>query len=144
MNSPQVQGRISGYPDDDLLAEVLMELKTKRKQQTLEKGWKQLLPWVSTRDGGNPSWTANFRNRIWNRAIEKSGLRHRTPHDMRRTYAALRLSKGDPLAEVAKEMGRSSTQVTFKTSYRWLPEESLSDTDAVDSMINDALQPSST
>jgi len=45
---------------------------------------------------------------------------------------------------VAKEMGRSSTQVTFKNSYRWLPEESLSDTDAVDSMIHDALQPSST
>ncbi|MEJ5364907.1 MAG: hypothetical protein WHS86_07390 [Desulfosoma sp.] len=39
----------------------------------------------------------NFRKRVWKRAMEKSGLRRRrTTHAMRRTYATLRLSKGDP------------------------------------------------
>lgn len=126
------------------LAKVLTELKARRKQQTLEKGWKQVPPWVFVNERGNPLWTDNFRSRIWNRAIEKSGLRHRTPHDMRHTYATLRLSKGDPLAEVAKEMGHSSAEVTFKTYYKWLPKESLSDIDELDRVAKDHTQPSAT
>jgi len=37
--------------------------------------------------------------------MEKSELRRRTPHYMGHDYATLRLSKGDFLAQVSKEMG---------------------------------------
>jgi integrase len=74
----------------------------------------------------------NFLNRIWNRAMEKTGLRRRTPHDMRHTYATLRLSKGDSLAEVSKEMGHSSSDITYKTYYTWLPRESRTNIDELD------------
>ena len=51
---------------------------------------------------------------------------------MRHTYATLRLSKGDSLAEVSKEMGHSTTEITYRTYYKWLPKESRSDIDELD------------
>ncbi len=64
--------------------------------------------------------------------MDRSGLRRRTPHDMRHTYATLRLSKGDSLAEVSKEMGHSTTEIIYRTYYKWLPKESRSDIDELD------------
>ena len=64
--------------------------------------------------------------------MEKSGLRRRTPHDMRHTYATLRLSKGDSLAEVSKEMGHATTGITYRAYYKWLPKESRSNIDELD------------
>ncbi|MFC1816826.1 tyrosine-type recombinase/integrase [Thermodesulfobacteriota bacterium] len=60
---------------------------------------------------------STFIRLVWNKAMEKSGLLKRTPHDMRHTYATLRLSKGDSLAEVSKEMGHGSPEITFRTYY---------------------------
>jgi integrase len=51
---------------------------------------------------------------------------------MRHTYATLRLSKGDSLAEVSKEMGHRSPDITYKTYYKWLPKESRSNIDELD------------
>jgi len=69
---------------------------------------------------------------VWNKAVERSELMKRTPHDMRHTYATLRLSKGDSLAEVSKEMGHGSPEITFRTYYKWLPKESRSSIDELD------------
>ena len=66
------------------------------------------------------------------------GMRRRTPRDMRHTYATLRLSKEDSLAEVSKEMGYSTAEITYRTYYKWLPNESRSDIDELDT------QPSAT
>jgi integrase len=51
---------------------------------------------------------------------------------MRHTYATLRLSNGDSLAEVSKEMGHGSSEITYRTYYKWLPKESRTDIDALD------------
>jgi integrase len=95
------------------LVDELKVLRTIRKQETLKKGWPQVPVWVFCNEEGNFTNTDNFRHRVWERAVEKSGLRRRTPHDMRHTYATLRLSKGDSLAEVSKEMGHSSAEITY-------------------------------
>jgi|WetSurMetagenome_2_1015567.scaffolds.fasta_scaffold15088_4 hypothetical protein len=76
--------------------------------------------------------SSHVRNQALDRAMEKSELRRRTPHDMRHTHATLRLSKGDSLAEVSKEMGHSSSEITYKTYYKWLPSESRTDIDELD------------
>ena len=60
---------------------------------------------------------------------------------MRHTYATLRSSKGDSLAEVSKEMGHSSAEITYKTYYRWMPKESLTDIDELDNRQPDATYP---
>jgi len=114
------------------LVRELEILKTARKAETLKNGWSEVPPWLFCNDQGGYLDPDNFRHRIWYRAMEKTGLARRTPHDMRHTYATLRLSKGDSLAEVSKEMGHSSAEITFKTYYKWLPKESRTDIDQLD------------
>jgi integrase len=114
------------------LCDELKGLLTMRKEQKLRKGWKEVPEWIFCNERGNFLNYNNFLNRIWNRAMEKTGLRRRTPHDMRHTYATLRLSKGDSLAEVSKEMGHSSSDITYRTYYTWLPRESRTDIDELD------------
>lgn len=52
----------------------------------------------------------------------------KNPYDMQ----PLRLSKGDSLAEVSKEMGHATTDMTYRTYYKWLPKERRSDIDELD------------
>ena len=96
-------------------------------------GWKELPEWVFCNEEGGYLNYANFRVRIWDKAMRKSGLRKRAIHDMRHTYAPLRLSKGDSLAEVSKEMGHAATDITYRTHYKWLPKASLTNIDDLDS-----------
>jgi hypothetical protein len=39
------------------------------------------------------------------------------------------LSKGDSLAEGSKEMRHSTTDITYRTYYKWLPKDSRPDID---------------
>ena len=120
------------------LAEVLKQHKTRMAERTLKQGWKSMPEWLFTNEDGTPLNYGNFIHRVWNKAMDKSGMRRRTPHDMRHTYATLRLSKGDSLAEVSKEMGHATAEITYRTYYKWLPNESRSDIDELDT------QPSAT
>jgi integrase len=114
------------------LINVLKIHLTASKKVCLKNGWKDLPQWVFyNQDGGMLNYD-NFLNRVWNKAVLKSGLSRRTPHDMRHTYATLRLSKGDSLAEVSKEMGHRSPEITYKTYYKWLPEVSSSNINELD------------
>jgi integrase len=114
------------------LIEGLKALRIRQKGEALKKGWSEVPEWVFCSERGTFLSADNFRKRVWDRAIEKSGLRKRTPHDMRHSYATLRLSNGDSLAEVSKEMGHSSAEITYKTYYKWLPKESRTDIDELD------------
>jgi integrase len=114
------------------LTKVLTTHRTALKREAMKKGQGNPPEWVFPNNDGTPLNYGNFVNRVWNRAMEKSGLRRRTPHDMRHTYATLRLSKGDTLAEVSKEMGHSTADITYRTYYKWLPKESHSDINELD------------
>lgn len=114
------------------LIEILKQHKVSIAKQTLKNGWKSMPDWIFINDDGTPLNYGNFIHRVWNPAMVKSKLLRRTPHDMRHTYATLRLSKGDTLAEVSKEMGHSTAEITYRTYYKWLPNESNSDIDELD------------
>jgi integrase len=51
---------------------------------------------------------------------------------MRHTDATLKLSKGDSLNEVSKVMGHSSSGITYRTYYKWLPKENTTNIDELD------------
>ncbi len=126
------------------LAQTLTGHRISLKAEALKKGWGGFPEWVFPgSDGGRLNYV-NFIYRIWNPTMEKSKLRRRTPHDMRHTYATLRLSKGDPLPEVSKEMGHASTDITYKTYYKWLPKESTTDIDELDKMPTTKRNPGAT
>jgi integrase len=114
------------------LIEILKGHRKAMKEEKLRKKWNSVPEWVFPNQEGSFINYGNFIYRIWNPVMEKSGLGRRTPHDMRHTYATLRLSKGDSLAEVSKEMGHSTTDITYRTYYKWLPKESRSDIDELD------------
>ncbi|OGP68423.1 MAG: hypothetical protein A2W27_11045 [Deltaproteobacteria bacterium RBG_16_44_11] len=120
------------------LVEILKRHKIYMAERTLKQGWKSMPDWLFVNDDGTPLNYGNFIHREWNPVMNRSGLRRRTPHDMRHTYATLRLSKGDSLAEVSKEMGHSTPEITYRTYYKWLPKESTSNIDELDT------QPSAT
>ena len=98
----------------------------------VKDGWDNVPEWVFFNADGSYLNYGNFIHRIWNKLMEKSKLQRRTPHDMRHTYATLRLSMGDSLAEVSKEMGHGSTDITYRTYYKWMPKLSVSDIDELD------------
>ena len=131
----------SGIRQVRMTTQLTNELKRvlkARKEEKLKKGWPEIPEWVFCNDRGKPLNYNNFLKRVWNKAMEKTDLRKRTPHDMRHTYATLRLSKGDSLAEVSKEMGHSSSDITYRTYYKWLPKESRTDIDELDNVQPDA------
>ena len=102
------------------------------------QSWQNLPEWVFPNEAGNRINYGNFLNRVWNKVMLKSELRRRTPHDMRHTWFTLRLSNGDPLHEVSKEGGHGSPELTYRTYYKWLPNESRTDIDALDNRENNA------
>lgn len=55
-----------------------------------------------------------FLNRVWRPLMRKSGIRYRTPHDLRHSWASILLSKGEDLAYVSKQLGHSSPAVTLE------------------------------
>ena len=84
------------------LYQVLKAQRQRIKEDKLRRGWSEVPEWIFCNENGGYLNYGNFINRVWNKGVEKSGLKKRTPHDMRHTYATLRLSKGDSLAEVSK------------------------------------------
>ena len=117
------------------LIEIMKEQQKKAKEAKLENGWDTIPEWVFFNADGRYLNYGNFVHRVWNKAVEKSGLERRTPQDMRHTYATLRLSKGDSLAEVSKEMGHGSPDITYRTDYKWMPKLSVSDIDELDKRV---------
>ena len=114
------------------LIEVLQDQKKIAKEAKLKKGWDQVPEWLFFNADGSYLNYGNFMHRVWNKAAEKSKLQRRTPHDMRHTYATLRLSMGDSLAEVSKEMGHATPDITYRTYYKWIPKLSVSNIDELD------------
>ena len=83
--------------------------------------------WVFTSKEGGLLKYSNFIHRVWPLVLKKAGMSHRGTHAMRHTYATLRLSSGDPIAEVSKELGHSKPETTFKIYFEWMPKESKTD-----------------
>ena len=119
--------RMTGY-----LIEVMKEQQNKAKEAKLKNSWNDMPEWIFFNVDGSYLNYGNFIHRVWNKVMDKSQLQRRTPHDMRHTYATLRLSKGDSLAEVSKEMGHGSPDITYRTYYKWMPKLSVSDIDELD------------
>jgi integrase len=60
--------------------------------------------------------------RMWN-WLKVVAPRYITPHDLRHTYASLRLAKGDNLVDVSKQLGHSSIETTLRHYTHWIPSE---------------------
>jgi integrase len=131
------------------LAAVLENYLTQRKREALEKGWGDPPEWLFYQDGKHTSEQIgdktikkiergklidinNLRNRVFYKALEKAKLRRVRIHDLRHTYATLRISKGDNIVDVSKQLGHSSVKITLDTYTHWMPGGKKSEVDELD------------
>jgi integrase len=113
------------------LANTLRELKHHRKVETLKRGWARMPEWVFVTKNGEP-YHESYIRRAFYKALEKANLRKIRIHDLRHTYATLRISKGDNIADVSKQLGHHSVKFTMDIYYHWVPGGSKVEVDGLD------------
>jgi integrase len=73
-----------------------------------------------------------LRKRVFYKCLEKAGLRRIRIHDLRHTYATLRISKGDNILDVSKQLGHHSVKITLDIYAHWMPGGKKSEVDELD------------
>jgi integrase len=140
------RGRITGTKTDkrrrvDMtpqLTEALKELRTKQKRFTLKNG--QPFPeWVFANKKGKIFVRVAFENAL-NRCLKKAKLRRIRVHDLRHTYATIRLMRGHNVGDVSYQLGHSSIKMTYDVYAHWIPGQFKSEVDELDHVHPNAPQ----
>jgi integrase len=106
------------------------ELASKKKGFALGLG--DMPEYVFTNKVGKLMDQGGWRRRVFKKALIKSGLREIRIHDLRHTYATLRISKGDNIADVSNQLGHHSVKFTWDVYYHWMPGKKKSEVDGLD------------
>ena len=114
------------------LAETLKTHELISKKKGLALGLGDIPEYVFTNEKGKIIDVSNWRRRVFKKALRKAGLREVRIHDMRHTYATLRISKDDNIADVSKQLGHHSVKLTWDVYYHWVPGNNKSEVDALD------------
>lgn len=115
------------------LARVLKSHITNRKKEALKKGWGEPPEWLFYNENGGMVDPSNLRKRVFYKCLEKAELRRIRIHDLRHTYATLRIQAGHNIADVSKQLGHHSIKITIDTYYHWIPGSNKSEVDQLDS-----------
>jgi integrase len=114
------------------LTDTLGALKAQRKEEALRKGWGEPREWVFITPQGTPLDLDNWRRRIFNKALEKAGLRRVRVHDLRHTFASLLIQDGVSLAYIRDQLGHYSISITVDTYGHLVPGANKEAVDALD------------
>ncbi len=79
----------------------------------------------------------NGRGKALAKAVEKAEFRKIRIHDGRHIYATLRISKGDNIAGVSKQLGHHSVMLTMDVYYYWMAGNKKSEVVAMDNVIEE-------
>jgi integrase len=74
----------------------------------------------------------HWRKRIFDKALEKAGLRKIRIHDLRHTYASLLIQGGESLPYVRDQLGHHSIKVTVDIYGHLAPEGNKQAVDKLD------------
>jgi integrase len=69
-----------------------------------------------------------FKNALY-RCTEKAKLRRIRIHDLRHSYATIRLMKGHNVGDVSYQLGHSSIKITYDVYVHWMPRQFKSEVD---------------
>ena len=64
--------------------------------------------------------------------LAKANLSHIRIHNLRHTYATLRVAKGDNIQDVSKQLVHHSVKFTLDVYFHWLPGENKGQVDELD------------
>ena len=114
------------------LAETLKQHLVFRKRETLKNGWTELPELLFYNSNAGAIDINNLRKQVFYKCLEKAGLRRIRIHDLRHTYATLRISKGDNILDVSKQLGHKSIKITLDIYTHWMPGGKKSEVDELD------------
>lgn len=117
------------------LTEALKRHKVQSKKKGFSLGLGDIPEYVFTNNKGGPIDKNNWRRRVFNKALEKAGLRKIRIHDLRHTYATLRISKGDNISDVSGQLGHHSAKLTLDVYNHWMPGKKKAEVDALDDVL---------
>ena len=72
-------------------------------------------PWLFVGRDGGPLTPGAFWQNFWRPLLKRSGLRYRTPHTLRHTYASLLIQNRVSLAYVRDQLRHHSIKLTVDT-----------------------------
>jgi integrase len=130
--SPTKTGRSRRVDMTPQLAETLIELQTSQKVDALKRG-QPLSEWVFANKMGGTLRYMTFRAAL-TACLKLAGLRSIRIHDLRHTYATIRLLSGHNIGDVSYQLGHSSIKITYDTYGHWLPGEFKSEVDELDNL----------
>lgn len=133
-------GKIRRVDMSKELSETLKAYLVERKKETLKKGWKELPEWLFYNSAGKMVDPDLLRRRVFLKILEKAELRHIRMHDLRHTYASLRISKGDNILDVSKQLGHHSVKITLDVYAHWMPGSKKAEVDGLDSQTEPGKQ----
>lgn len=67
------------------------------------------------------------------RCLEKAQLRGVRFHDLRHSYATIRLMRGHNIGDVSRQLGHSSISITYDKYCHWIPGSFKNEVDELDS-----------
>jgi integrase len=62
-------------------------------------------------------------HRAWRRVLAAAKVRHRSPEQLRHTFASTMLSRNAPLLYVQQQGGWRSASVLLRVYARWMPQD---------------------
>jgi integrase len=127
------KGKI-GHRTVDMGEDLYLALKgmvaSRREEQLKTKGNAQS-SWVFCSKGGSPMDYNKFYN-DWTRAQKMAGVRIRSPHSLRHTYASVNLAEGEDLAYVSRQLGHANPAITLAIYTHFVPRRRRSVSNALD------------
>lgn len=114
------------------LCEVLKQHEVACKEKGLALGLGDKPEWVFTNTRGGLIDGNKWRARVFRKVLQKAGLRRIRIHDLRHTYATLRISKGDSIDDVSNQLGHHSVKLTLDVYHHWLPGKRKAEVDGLD------------
>jgi integrase len=116
------------------LAETLRALK-KTQWMKYAKATEPVPQWVFARSSSDVLSSAALRKAL-NVCLEKAGIRRIRIHDLRHSYATIRLLKGHNIGDVSYQLGHSSISITYDVYGHWMPGKFKSQVDELDMQPN--------
>lgn len=105
-------GKMRKVDMSNQLTQALIDLRHQRKVETLKKGWGDPPEWIFINESGGYLDPSHWRRRVFDKALEKAGLRRIRIHDLRHTYASLLIQAGESMTYVRDQLGHASIKMT--------------------------------
>jgi len=99
---------------------------------SLKGKYSELPEWLFLNNSLGPSDGNNWRKRVFDKALNKAGLRKIRVHGLRHTYASLLIKNGEFLAYVRDQLGHHSIKITVDIYGHLAPEGNKEAVDRLD------------